>query len=233
MHNNMKLTSLIIVLFLSLTATAQKSSNNDGLKIGLAGGANFTTLGTDGFNNKIPNNLPELKNTVFSFIASFDLFQTDEPLYTNISFASTLRKAENSGVRLEENLVFGDVNICYAPIMKESRYLFGGLGLGQMTYSAAYFSDQPNMSFSGAALAPVGERSFRLKPMYYINLKAGFVQSISKKLPFSLGLEGGYRIGLNNREWSLYGNSLNNSPTMNASGPFASLSIYVLDHFKR
>ncbi|MBS1644031.1 MAG: hypothetical protein JST36_03265 [Bacteroidetes bacterium] len=231
----MKIFRMLFVAFCAISfATQAKNEHQDaGLKIGLAAGANFTSINTDAFNAKIPASLPSLKKNIVSMNGSFDLYSEGEPLYTNINIASIQRKSEQSGIRLEESLVNLDINLCYIPLLWKSRYVFGGLGLGQMTYTASYFSDQPNLNFSTAAAIPTGERNFRLKPLYYLNLKAGFVQSISKKLPFSLGLEAGYRIGLNNREWALYGNSLNNSPSMNASGPFASLSIYVLDHFKK
>ncbi|MEO6831194.1 MAG: hypothetical protein ABI378_02990 [Chitinophagaceae bacterium] len=230
----MKKTILLLLLtFVAWNTNAKHRNESDSsnLIIGVSGGAIFSNLNTDGFNNLIPSTLPALHKNFVSFTGAFNLYPGNSPLYTNFCVSSAIKKQENAGVRLEENLNFFDVNFAYDFLMQRKQSLYAALGVGQLMYQASYYSDQPNLSFSGAAAGQSGERSFRLKPLYYLNVKGGYSHRISKKVPFSLGLEGGYRIGLNNRPWALYDNSLSNSPKQNASGAFVSLSLIVLDRF--
>lgn len=197
------------------------------LKIGFSAGGILTGLNTDAFNNLIPSTLPSLHKSSIHLNASLNFYDDSDPFFTNLCVTTSIKKKEHAGIHLEENINFLDVNIGYEFLMQRSQSLYAALGVGQLSYKASYYSNQPNLNFSNAAAVTVGERSFRLKPMYYFNVKGGYTHRISKKSLFSVGLEAGYRIGLNNRPWSLYDNSLNNSPTQNASGAFASLSLIV------
>jgi len=198
-------------------------------RLGFGFRALWSTFDLNTFNSFFDGNeFPEFENNGVGFGVVLDIEDRTGPFFVSVSTDVFHKRAGDSQLELDYLALNSTVDFKYN-LIRDGETLFHpilGFGLTNVRLRSENVGVVP--ANFGAALTP-GNGSFTLRPggsgiLFFLNLGAGLDYRISKKGKF-LGVNAGYRLGLNRPAWEARGNALPESPRIDAGG------FYMMLHF--
>ena len=193
-------------------------------------GLGASSLQLDEFNAAVMRTAtPAVKDDAyFAFNVGFHYRSSTDRIGTDLNISALTRSQEfKSGLEATQAHTFVDFSVGYIAFENYHNLFMPSLGVGVANSWVNYQADMSNASFSQLTNL-TGERNFRSQWGVYIipKLTYEFKIPVSDDHVQSVGINLGYRVGLQNSEWRV-GNSnaqkVNDAPKFDASGFIATV----------
>jgi hypothetical protein len=220
---------LIIILtcnyFICYSQTNSSINNvkNDKIKIAINPGFSdfdFSSLNKSLQANGLPKVNDGLQYTTMASV-SFPIVGMQWDVTGGISRSED----QTNGFDVNQRSVFLEYGMQLFQYNKKNHYAFFGIAFGLTSSQVDIYENENAVNFADALENFNGALSLNSNNNSYIALKTGYDWHIKPEGSFLLGFRLGYRIGLDKQQWSVNGQTPNDSPESSANGLYFGVSL--------
>ncbi len=220
---------LFFILSNSLFAQSEEACTDRDNKFSIKLGIGVMQYNLNSFNNIASNNnFPILKDgTKPQFSIGFLIMDCIDKFDVDFNMSAALFTGRRTNAyRLNMSTFNFDFNFGYKIWNQNNHLISPSLGLGVMNYSFEYTANTGN-TFAQSLQTPNFELSANTALGIYINPRIRYQYAFQNCHPFAIGLETGYRIGINTPVWKINRNQvLNGAPKADINGMYA--TVYLI-----
>lgn len=222
----------LALLVISSTAYGQRADSIGFVKnYGISISDEITHLNLSELNKTLAEHgLPQLNQKVILLpVFSFYIGSNEAPLFERLRIGFI--QVKNNNKAYSSTLMNGlfDVNLGYIVWHTHRSSFSPSLGFGFMAYSLRMQEKSKIPTSYDAALSDFeGERYLETAMNTYLNFSIAYDWAIDDAGDFFIGVNAGYRLGLNKKHWELENDqSLTGAPTTSARGLYAGVDFMI------